>query len=167
MGIAMAGNVFTFFVFYELLTLATFPLVVPRGTPKAMHGGTLAMIDDAPHSQLQAIFLLLLIAGVGVKAALTIVWGSFRALFQDDLKKRLAFSTVSQVSYIALGVGLFGPVGTVGGLVHRVHQGIMKITLFFCAGNYAETLGIHKVSEIDGAGRRMPTPPGARSAGRA
>jgi multicomponent Na+:H+ antiporter subunit D len=40
--------------------------------------------------------------------------------------------------------------------VHLVHQGIMKITLFFCAGNYAETLGIHKVSEMDGAGRRMP-----------
>ena len=89
-------------------------------------------------------------------AAVTIVWGSFRALFQDDLKKRLAFSTVSQVSYITLGIALFGPIGTVGGLVHLVHQGMMKITLFFCAGNYAETLGIHKVSEMDGAGRRMP-----------
>lgn len=52
-----------------------------------------------------------------------------------------------------LGVALFG---TVGGLVHLVHQGVMKITLFFCAGNYAETLGIHKVSEMDGVGRRMP-----------
>jgi multicomponent Na+:H+ antiporter subunit D len=101
----------------------------------------------------QSLGLLLPLA---VAASITIVWGSFRALFQDDLKKRLAYSTVSQVSYIALGVALFGPVGTVGGLVHLVHQGIMKITLFFCAGNYAETLGIHKVSEMDGAGRRMP-----------
>jgi multicomponent Na+:H+ antiporter subunit D len=91
-----------------------------------------------------------------VAAAITIVWGSLRALAQDDLKRRLAFSTVSQVSYIVLGVALFGPLGTVGGLVHLVHQGIMKITLFFCAGNYAETLGIHKISEMDGAGRRMP-----------
>jgi multicomponent Na+:H+ antiporter subunit D len=41
-------------------------------------------------------------------------------------------------------------------VVHLVHQGLIKITLFFCAGNYAETLGIHKVSEMDGAGRRMP-----------
>ena len=55
-----------------------------------------------------------------------------------------------------LGVALFGPLGTIGGLVHLVHQGIMKITLFFCAGNYAETLGIHKISEMDGVGRRMP-----------
>ena len=101
----------------------------------------------------QTLNLLLPLA---IIASITIVWGSFRALFQDDLKKRLAFSTVSQVSYIALGVALFGPIGTIGGLVHLVHQGIMKITLFFCAGNYAETLGIHKVSEMDGAGRRMP-----------
>lgn len=251
MGIAMAANLFTFFVFYELLTLSTFPLVVHRGTDKAMKGGTIylaytlaggtlllagivwlhhllghtefahtgiaAALGPEYAGQLKIIFLLL-IAGVGVKAALvplhgwlpqamvapapvsallhavavvkagafgivrivyevygiefaqsldlllplavlaaiTIVWGSLRALFQDDLKKRLAFSTVSQVSYIALGVSLFGPVGTIGGLVHLVHQGIMKITLFFCAGNYAETLGIHKVSEMDGAGRRMP-----------
>ena len=63
---------------------------------------------------------------------------------------------MSQVSYITLGVAIFGPLGTIGGLVHLVHQGIMKITLFFCAGNYAETLGIHKVSEMNGAGRRMP-----------
>jgi multicomponent Na+:H+ antiporter subunit D len=251
MGIAMAGNLFTFFIFYELLTLATFPLVVHRGTPQAMRGGTVYLAYTltggalllagiiwlhqlAGHSEfvqggmadalagvnpavLQAVFLLL-IAGVGVKAAIvplhgwlpkamvapapvsallhavavvkagafgivrivyeiygiefaqtlgvllplaiiaaiTILWGSLRALFQDDLKKRLAYSTISQVSYIVLGIALFGPVGTIGGLVHLVHQGIMKITLFFCAGNYAETLGIHKVSEMDGAGRRMP-----------
>jgi multicomponent Na+:H+ antiporter subunit D len=250
-GVAMAGNLFTFFVFYELLTLATYPLVVHRGTEKAMraghiylaytlgggalllvgtvwlyglagqvdfvHGGSLAALPPEAAGQLKIIFLLL-IAGLGVKAALvplhgwlplamvapapvsallhavavvkagafgivrvvyevfgvefaaflglltplavaaaiTIVWGSLRALFQDDLKKRLAYSTVSQVSYIVLGVALFGPVGTVGGIVHLVHQGIMKITLFFCAGNYAETLGIHKVSEMDGVGRRMP-----------
>ncbi len=100
--------------------------------------------------------LLGLLMPLAVVAAITILWGSLRALFQDDLKKRLAFSTVSQVSYIVLGVALFGPVGTIGGLAHLVHQGIMKVTLFFCAGNYAETLGIHRISEMDGAGRRMP-----------
>ncbi len=89
-------------------------------------------------------------------AAVTIIYGSLRALFQDDLKRRLAFSTVSQVSYIILGIAVVGPVATIGGLVHLVHQGVMKITLFFCAGNFAETLGIHKVSEMNGVGRRMP-----------
>jgi len=60
------------------------------------------------------------------------------------------------VSYIVLGTSLFGPIGTIGGLVHLAHQGIMKITLFFCAGNLAETLHIHRVSEMNGVGRRMP-----------
>jgi multicomponent Na+:H+ antiporter subunit D len=60
------------------------------------------------------------------------------------------------VSYIALGTAILGPIATIGGVVHLVHQGIMKITLFFAAGNYAETLGIHKVSEMDGVGKRMP-----------
>jgi multicomponent Na+:H+ antiporter subunit D len=89
-------------------------------------------------------------------AAFTIIYGSIRALFQDDLKRRLTFSTVSQVSYIALGVAIAGPIATIGGIVHLVHQGLMKITLFFCAGNLAETLGVHKISEMNGAGRRMP-----------
>jgi multicomponent Na+:H+ antiporter subunit D len=93
---------------------------------------------------------------LAVLAALTIVYGSVRALAQDGLKKRLAYSTVSQVSYIALGTAIFGPVASIGGIVHLVHQGVMKITLFFCAGNLAETLGIHNVSEMRGCGRRMP-----------
>jgi multicomponent Na+:H+ antiporter subunit D len=93
---------------------------------------------------------------LGVAAAITIVYGSLMALTQDSLKKRLAYSTVSQVSYIALGAAILGPIATVGGVVHLVHQGLMKITLFFAAGNYAETLGIHRVSEMDGVGRRMP-----------
>jgi multicomponent Na+:H+ antiporter subunit D len=88
--------------------------------------------------------------------SVTIIYGSLRALSQDGLKKRLAYSTVSQVSYIALGASIFGPIATIGGVAHLVHQGIMKITLFFCAGNYAETLGVHKVSEMNGVGRRMP-----------
>jgi multicomponent Na+:H+ antiporter subunit D len=101
-------------------------------------------------------------AGLGVTkplawlATFTIIYGSLRALFQNELKRRLAFSTVSQVSYIILGIAIAGPIATLGGVVHLVHQGVMKITLFFCAGNLAETLGIHKVSEMNGVGQRMP-----------
>jgi multicomponent Na+:H+ antiporter subunit D len=98
-------------------------------------------------------------------AALTIIYGSLRALYQDDLKRRLAFSTVSQVSYIALGVAIPGPMATLGGVVHLVHQGLMKITLFFCAGNLAETHHIHKISEMDGIGWRMPWTMGAFTLG--
>jgi len=93
---------------------------------------------------------------LAVLASVTIVYGSLRALFQDDLKRRLAYSTVSQVSYIVLGVAVVGPSATTGGVVHLVHQGLMKITLFFCAGNVAETLGLHRISQLHGVGRRLP-----------
>jgi multicomponent Na+:H+ antiporter subunit D len=250
-GLALAGNLFTFLIFYEVLTLVTYPLVAHRGTPEAIRGariylaytlaggvvllfgiiwlkslvgtvafvqgGILSAVDPALYPQLKIIFLLLMI-GLGVKAAIvplhgwlpkamvapapvsallhavavvkagafgivrviydvygvefahelgllialgiaasiTIIYGSVRALSQDNLKGRLAYSTVSQVSYIALGATILGPIASIGGVVHLVHQGIMKITLFFAAGNYAETLGIHKVSEMNGVGKRMP-----------
>nr|WP_298412932.1 proton-conducting transporter membrane subunit [uncultured Halomonas sp.] len=250
-GIALSGNLITFLIFYELLTLATYPLVVHKGTPESisagrkylgytLFGGTLFLAgvvwltavagpiefsatgvlagrSDLSPALLQGIFLLL-IAGLGVKAALvplhgwlpasmvapapvsallhavavvkagafgisrvvydvygvefaadlgvttplaiaaaiTILYGSTMALFQDGLKRRLAYSTVSQVSYIALGTAIAGPIATIGGIVHLVHQGLMKITLFFCAGNLDETLGITKVSQMNGVGRRMP-----------
>ena len=98
--------------------------------------------------------------GVGLPlaalAALTILWGSARALQQQEIKKRLAFSTVSQVSYIILGIALASPFAVIGGLVHLVHQGLMKITLFFCAGIFDERAGITRVDALDGIGRQMP-----------
>ena len=102
---------------------------------------------------------------LAIVAAFTIVYGSVRALFQDELKKRLAYSTISQVAYIILGVAILGPLSSVGGIVHLVHQGIMKITLFFGAGIYVESLGVHRVSEMNGVGRRMPWTTAAFSIG--
>jgi multicomponent Na+:H+ antiporter subunit D len=250
-GVAMAGNLFTFLIFYEALTLSTYPLVVHRGTPESIRagkiylaytlfggavllagivwltalagsvdfttGGALGHMAGETYGQLRWIFWVLLL-GLGVKAALlplhgwlpiamvapapvsallhavavvkagaygivrvlydvygiifsidlgltqplvwlasaTIVWGSIRALQQTTIKSRLAYSTVSQVSYIALGMALAGPLATIGGLVHLVHQGIMKITLFFCAGNFAEVLKVHRIEDMKGIGRRMP-----------
>ena len=251
-GIALAGNLITFLLFYEMLTLTTYPLIIHRGTSRALRAGrnyliytlsggavflfgvawlqTLAGATDftttgfSPqlladhHAELVLIFGLLII-GVGVKAAIvplhgwlpqamvapapvsallhavavvkagafgivriildvygidnalrlgllppltaaaaiTILYGSLRALQQDDLKRRLAFSTVSQISYIVLGVSMADqPLAVIGGLVHLVHQGLMKITLFFCAGNLAETLGIHRISQMQGVARRLP-----------
>lgn len=250
-GVALAGNLFTFLIFYEMLTLTTYPLVVHRGTEQSLRagrtymaytlcgsavfllgvvwlssivssldfteGGFLGDVDPAHHKSLIVIFSLMIV-GVGVKAAVvplhgwlpaamvapapvsallhavavvkagafgivrivydvfgvefcsalgvtaplavvaavSIIYGSIRAAFQDGLKRRLAFSTVSQVSYIVLGTAILGPLATTGGIVHLVHQGLMKITLFFCAGNLAETLEIHRVSQMNGVGRRMP-----------
>jgi multicomponent Na+:H+ antiporter subunit D len=250
-GIALAGNLITFLIFYEMLSVVTYPLVVHRGTPAAMAagrtyllytlgggvllllaivwlqsmagpieftpGGTIEHLVDEHRTSLIIIFVLM-IAGLGVKAAIvplhrwlpeamiapapvsallhavavvkagaygivrvvydvyglelstelgvlmplaivasfTIIYGSIRALSEFELKRRLAYSTVSQVSYIALGTALIGPAATVGALVHLIHQGIMKITLFFCAGVFAETRHIHDIREMSGIGRTMP-----------
>lgn len=250
-GIAMAGNLITFFMFYEFLTLTTYPLVVHRETRKSLDAGrtylwytilggailfvgvvwlqvlagpldfvdsgVLQSLSHEDHLVLKIIFTLL-ITGLGVKAALvplhgwlpvamiapapvsallhavavvkagafgiirvvfdvferdfagtlglleplaviaavTIIYGSIRALIQTDFKKRLAYSTVSQVSYITIGAAMIAPFSTVGAIVHLVHQGIMKITMFFCAGNIAETLGLHDIRELNGIARRMP-----------
>lgn len=250
-GIALAGNLVTFFIFYEFLTLATYPLIVHKGSEEALRagrtylwytigGGTVLFVglvglivltgsadfgDTAEitavadqSSPLLFILFVVLTAGLGVKAALvplhgwlpvsmvapapvsallhavavvkagvfglirliydvyglelcialgvlpplaalaafTIIYGSLRALAQDDLKKRLAYSTVSQLSYITLGAAIPGVIATTGALAHLVHQGVMKITLFFCAGIIAETLGIVRISQMAGVGKRLP-----------
>jgi multicomponent Na+:H+ antiporter subunit D len=98
---------------------------------------------------------------LAVLASVTIVYGSLRALAQLDLKRRLAYSTVSQLSYIVLGVATVGVTSTTGGLVHLVHQGIMKVTLFYCAGNLERALGVKDVRDLRGVGRRMPLTMGA------
>ncbi|AGC48080.1 NADH-ubiquinone oxidoreductase, chain 5 [Myxococcus stipitatus DSM 14675] len=255
MGIALAGNLLTFFLFYEMLTLSTYPLVIHKGTPDALRAGNVylrytltgatlllagvvllyvlagaveftergALWGAVEHRTGLQVAFVLMIAGLGVKAALvplhgwlpvamvapapvsallhavavvkagafgitrviydvygvylvhdlgvmrplavvagiTILYGSLRALQQGDLKRRLAYSTVSQVAYIVVGVSIFGTVSTIGGLVHLVHQGVMKITLFFCAGNFAEELHVHRVRDLRGVGRRMPLTMGA------
>jgi multicomponent Na+:H+ antiporter subunit D len=93
---------------------------------------------------------------LAIMAAATIVYGSVQALRQDEIKRRLAYSTISQLSYITLGAAMAGPIALIGALVHLVHQGLMKITLFFCAGNLAEVYNISRVSDVAGMGRVMP-----------
>lgn len=252
MGIAMAGNLLTFFMAYEALTIFTWPLIVHDGTPKALRAGAVylafllgastallagagwlhALVGGdvsfaaqgadvaalaAEHPVALAVIFGLLIGGVASKAAVvplhawlptamaaptpvsallhavavvkagafgivriihdvygvtahemgltsvvaglaafTILYASMQALRQDHLKRLLAYSTISQLSYIVLGVALGGPLAFVGGLVHMVNHGVMKITLFFCAGGLAETAHIHHISEMNGIGRRMP-----------
>ena len=89
-------------------------------------------------------------------AAFTILAASIIAITKDNLKARLAYSTISQLSYIVLGGALATPAGVLGGGMHIAMHAMGKITLFFCAG--AIMVGAHKteISEMDGLGRRMP-----------
>ncbi len=248
-GIAFSANLITLFIFYEILTIITYPLVVHVETEKAMREGrkylaylmsggivllfaiittyimtgTLDFADggilagSAPVDTLRILFILFMI-GVGVKtaimplhawlpaamvaptpvsallhavavvkagafgvlrvlfyvfgfdltqeigmgpflaamAAITIIIASIIALAQDNLKMRLAYSTVSQLSYIVLGAALLTPAGLLGGIAHMMHQAFMKITLFFCAGAIFALTGKKLISEMHGTAEDMP-----------
>lgn len=249
MGIALSANLFTLFIFYEVLTLSTYPLVTHAGTDKARHGGRVylgilistsialflfAMIwtwqlsgtlDFTPggilpadtSATVSAILLCLFIFGTGkaaimpihrwlpaamvaptpvsallhavavvkagvftilkivvfifgldsvqkaassewliILACLTILLASLVAMRKDNLKARLAYSTVSQLSYIILGALLASQMSIIASSMHMVMHAFGKITLFFCAGAIYVTLHKTEVSELDGIGRRMP-----------
>lgn len=249
MGVAFAGNLFTLFLFYEILTLATYPLVVHRATPEAKSAGRLylmmllgasmlfllpaiawtgfaagtldfvpggilggkvgdmamagllalfvfgtakaavmplhswlpaAMVAPTPVSALlhavavvkAGVFTVLKVvvyvfgfdnlAAAGASdwliyiAGFTIVFASLIALRQDDLKRRLAFSTVSQLSYVVMGAAMAISAGIVGAGLQIAMHAAGKITLFFCAGAIAVATHKTKVSELDGIGRVMP-----------
>jgi multicomponent Na+:H+ antiporter subunit D len=114
--------------------------------------------------QMRALSLDLALALV---AAVTIVLASLIAFNQDDLKARLAYSTVGHLSYIVLGVALLSPDGFSGGLFHLATHATMKITLFFCAGAIYVHLHLEKISQLDGIGRSMPWTMGAFTVGAA
>ena len=249
-GVAFAGNLLTLFVCYELLTVATYPLVVHKGTGAARRAGrkyvlytlgggvavlagtllvygltgTTAFAAGGLESLLAADPLLaraafgLLVAGFGVKAALmplhgwlpdamiaptpvsgllhavavvksgvfgiarvtldvfgpagvetlgvgvplatvaaaTMLLAAVLALRQDRLKRGLAYSTVSQLSYVVIGLAILTPTALQGALLHFSAHALMKIVLFFCAGViYVET-HVERIDELRGIGRRLP-----------
>ena len=249
MGVAFAANLFTLFVFYEMLTLSTYPLVTHSGTEQAKRGGRvylgillstsivfflLAIIgtwyftgnleftsggvfSDDISLTIVSILLVLYVFGIGkaaimpfhrwlpaamvaptpvsallhavavVKAGVftilkvcvfifgldllnelsvtqvlsylagfTVLVAAIIAIRQDNLKARLAYSTVSQLSYIIIGALLATSAGVTGGAMHIAMHAFGKITLFFCAG--AILVANHKteVSEMHGIGRQMP-----------
>ncbi len=104
---------------------------------------------DLMHALSLDVFLIYFIS-------VTIIVGSLFALKQDDLKARLAYSTVSQLSYIVMAGGLISVMGMTGGVIHIVMHAFGKITLFFCAGAIIAHTGFKKISEIKGIGKMMP-----------
>jgi multicomponent Na+:H+ antiporter subunit D len=253
-GIAFAANMFTLFLFYEALTISTYPLVAHKGTPEAVRGartylgiligtsiglqlvaivwtwvltGTLdftkggileghvegilvpillalyafgigkaalmpfhrwlpaAMVAPTPVSALlhavavvkAGVFTMLkvgvyifgidFLAETGASqwlmwvAAFTILAASVVAMTKDNLKARLAYSTVSQLSYITLGMALATSMGVVGGGMHIAMHAMGKITLFMCAGSVYVALHKTEISQMKGLGRAMPVTFGA------
>jgi multicomponent Na+:H+ antiporter subunit D len=89
-------------------------------------------------------------------AAFTLIAAAVVALRSDNLKRRLAYSTVSQLAYIVLAATLANDVAVAGGALHMVTHAVGKITLFLCAGAIMVTAHKSRVSELDGLGRAMP-----------
>jgi multicomponent Na+:H+ antiporter subunit D len=89
-------------------------------------------------------------------AAISLLLASCIALTKDNLKARLAYSTVSQLAYVVLGAALLVPMGIVGGAMHIAMHAVGKITLFFCAGAIYVASGKTEISDMDGIGRAMP-----------
>jgi len=249
MAICFSGNLLTLFIFYEVLTLSTYPLVTHAGNEAAKKGGRVYLgillstsvafllfailgtysltgtldfkaggIFDESHSKLVlGVLLILFCYGIGkaaimpfhrwlpaamvaptpvsallhavavVKAgvfsilkvviyifgldelrnleatdimlyigAATILLSSCIAMTKDNLKARLAYSTVSQLSYIVVGALLASSVAAAGAALHIATHAVGKITLFFCAG--AIMVASHKknISDMEGLGRAMP-----------
>lgn len=93
------------------------------------------------------------LAGVAATGA---ILAAVLAINEDDLKRRLAWSTVSQMAYVSLAIALLHPDATTGALMHLAHHGIMKATLFLGVGILAHHGGIERASQLVGAGRRFP-----------
>ena len=94
-------------------------------------------------------------------AAFSFTMASFIALRKDNLKRRLAYSTASQLAYIIMGVALLVPAGVAGGLLHIPAHAFMKLTLFFCAGAIHVETHTDDISQMAGIGKRMPLTMGA------
>ena len=90
-----------------------------------------------------------------ILAMFTIVYGCSRAVKENHIKRRLAWSTVSNLSYILFGAAIMTPQGLVGALAHFVFHGFMKITSFLCAGAFMHQTGKKYVYEMDGMGKKM------------
>lgn len=93
---------------------------------------------------------------IGWVSAAGIIFGSIMAIAQRDFKRMLAYSTVAQVGYIGLGIGLANPLGLIGGLLHILNHAFMKSALFLIAGGIRHQTGLHEIPHFAGLGRKMP-----------
>ena len=89
-------------------------------------------------------------------SGITVIVASVIALGHDNLKSRLAYSTISQLSYVVLAASLATPLAIIGACMHIIAHAFLKITLFFAAGSIYLSAHKIKISDLDGIGKRMP-----------
>ena len=106
-----------------------------------------------PYYATQQLSLLPVISWL---AATGILFGSIMAIAQRDLRRMLAYSSVSQIAYVGLGIGMAHPLGLIGALLHVMNHAVMKACLFFVAGSVRMRAGHVEVGRLTGLGRQMP-----------
>ncbi|PLY00015.1 MAG: cation:proton antiporter [Desulfuromonas sp.] len=138
-------------------------MVAPTPVSSFLHG--VAVVKAGVFAILRIIFHIigpgqLAQADIGwivtTLASVTLLVASLIALTQDNLKRRLAYSTIGQLSYMVLGAGMISAVGMTGGILHIGMHAFGKITLFFCAGAIYVAAGKKYISQMDGLGKQMP-----------
>jgi multicomponent Na+:H+ antiporter subunit D len=98
-------------------------------------------------------------------ATLAIIVGSMFAIVQEDMKKMLAYSSIAQIGYVFLGVGLMSQNGLMGGILHIINHAMMKAMLFLAAGAFIYATGVRRLSDLKGIGHTMPIATGAFTIG--
>lgn len=138
-------------------------MVAPTPVSALLHA--VAVVKTGVFTVLRVIFFVFgtgLMKDLGVDtvaiffASFTLIMASVIALSRDNLKARLAFSTVSQLSYIILGAALLTPSGMIGGISHITMHAFAKITLFFCAGSIYVSTHKTEISQLSGIAKKMP-----------
>lgn len=138
-------------------------MVAPTPVSSFLHG--VAVVKAGVFSIFRVVFHILgpetlqsanLSVVITTIASATLLIASLVALTQDSMKRRLAYSTIGQLSYMVLGAGMLSAVGRLGGVMHLAMHAFGKITLFFCAGAIYVASKKKYISQMDGLGRRMP-----------
>lgn len=157
MGFGVKAAVFPFHGWLPTAGVAPTPVTALLHAVAVVKAGVFAITRITFYSFgtefLQGTWVQYVVMGM---AMFTIVYGSMMAEREHHLKRRLAYSTVSNLSYILFGVTLMTPAGLAAGLSHMIFHGIMKICLFFCAGAIICKTGREYVQELRGFGRKMP-----------
>jgi len=156
-GFGVKAAVFPFYRWLPTASVAPTPVTALLHAVAVVKAGAFAIIRITYFS-----FGTDLLAGtyaqyiVMAAALVTILFGSTMALKEQHLKRRLAYSTISNLSYIVFGASLMTPEGMTGALTHMVVHGVVKITLFFCAGAVLYKTGQEYIHDLRGMGKRMP-----------
>lgn len=156
-GFGVKAAVFPFFRWLPAASVAPTPVTALLHAVAVVKSGAFAIIRLTYYSfGTEFLYGTWAQSVMMATALITILVGSSIALWTPHIKRRFAYSTISNLSYIVFGASLMTPAGLTGGLLHMIYHAVIKITLFFCAGSILYKTHREYLYEIEGFGKRMP-----------